>query len=185
MSHTAKGTTVISQLNLPLTIASLPAVVVLQPQPYDLVDESVQVAGIGSGFEGCFSARLRDGTGQEVGSLPIIKGGGTGMWGNFQVHVPLDRPPCSAHGTLEVFEESIQDGSEVIIAVIPIVFGCALIVGYHGFAQHIVAHGETLAQIAEEWYAATALWSCIFDANRHQLADPNGIVPGQVLRIPQ
>lgn len=185
LKHTTKGTTVISQLNAPPSIASLPAVVVLQPQPYDLVDQLVQVAGIGTGFEGCFSARLCDSAGHEVGLLPMIQAGGTGMWGNFQFQIPLHYAPSSIRGTLEVFEESMQDGSEIIITVIPIVFGSALVADYHGFAQHIVTQGETLAQIAQEWYAIASLWPRIFEANRHQIADPNRIVPGQVLRIPQ
>ena len=175
----------ISQFNAFPTIASLPAVVVLQPRPYDLVDQQVQVAGVGTGFEGCFSARLCDSVGHEVGLLPMIQAGGTGMWGNFQFQIPLQQAPSSVYGTLEIFEESMQDGSEIIVTVVPIVFGSTLVEEYHGFAQHIITQGETLAQIAQEWYAVASLWPRIFEANRHQIVDPNRIAPGQVLRIPQ
>jgi nucleoid-associated protein YgaU len=69
--------------------------------------------------------------------------------------------------------------------VIPIVFGRALVDPYTGFALHTVAAGDTLSEIADTFYGDPAKFQIIFAANRDQLSDPDVIVPGQVLRIPQ
>jgi immunoglobulin-like protein involved in spore germination len=37
-----------------------PPITVRQPRPHDLVDDPVGVCGIGTGFEGVISARVRD-----------------------------------------------------------------------------------------------------------------------------
>jgi nucleoid-associated protein YgaU len=86
---------------------------------------------------------------------------------------------------LEVFEVSAEDGSEVGTVVRPIVFGRALKDPYTGFAVHRVARGETLSSIAEQVYGDPAAFRILFEANRDQLTDPDLIVPGQQLRVPQ
>src|SRR6185437_1694497 len=65
---------------------------VRQPQPYDLVDDPVHVAGVGTGFEGTFAARVRDGNGKEL-VRRTIPAGGTGILGNFQIDLPLGGTP--------------------------------------------------------------------------------------------
>lgn len=45
-------------------MAVLKPIVVRQPRPDDLVDEPVKVCGVGAGFEGSFSARVRDADGK-------------------------------------------------------------------------------------------------------------------------
>ncbi len=52
---------------------------------------------------------------------------------------------------------------------------------------HIVAHGETLPQIAAQpdVYGDQALWPLLYRANRDQISDPGHIRPGQILRIPR
>ena len=53
------------------------------------------------------------------------------------------------------------------------------------YAQyHIVANGETLSKIAEQYYGDKMLYPKIFEANRNILKDPNKIQVGQKLRIP-
>lgn len=49
---------------------------------------------------------------------------------------------------------------------------------------YTVAKGDTLSHIAEHFYGKASRWQAIFDANRDQLADPDRIHPGQVLKIP-
>ena len=93
--------------------------------------------------------------------------------------------PARARGTLEVFEVSAEDGSEIHKRVIPIVFGRALVDPFLGFAVHIVEAGDTLSSIADTFYGDPAKFQIIFAANRDQLSDPDVIVPGQALRIPQ
>ena len=53
------------------------------------------------------------------------------------------------------------------------------------YAQvHVVAKGDTLSKIAEQYYGDKTLYTAIFNANRDVLSDPNKIMPGQKLRIP-
>lgn len=166
--------------------AALPPLVVRQPQPHDIVDDPVAICGVGTGFEGVFGARVRDGNGRQLASV-TIRAGGTGMWGNYQASLPLGAVPATAQGTVEVFGFSGRDGSDVGTVRVPIVFGRALIDPYHGFGQHTVARGETLSSIARLYYgvATNVERRRLYEANRHQLSSPDAIYPGQVLRIPQ
>lgn len=157
---------------------------VRQPQPFDLVDDPVEVCGVGTGFEGTFAARVRDGNGTELSQI-TINAGGTGTWANFHATLPLGGVPTTPQGTLEIFEFSAKDGSEVGKTVVPITFGPALISPYHGFAQYTVVAGDTLSAIAQQWYGNAAQWPRIFEANRDQITNPNLIFIGQVLRVPQ
>lgn len=52
------------------------------------------------------------------------------------------------------------------------------------FVNHTVERGESLSKIAKYWTGDANRWKEIFEANRDQLADPNKIDVGQVLRIP-
>ncbi|MGH3090465.1 MAG: Gmad2 immunoglobulin-like domain-containing protein [Rubrobacteraceae bacterium] len=165
-------------------MAGFPPISVRQPRPHDLVDDPVKVCGIGTGFEGVFHARVRDGKGAELKEV-TINAGGTGILGNFQISINIPGAPSTARGTLEVFEVSQNDNSEINKRVVPIVFGKVLIDPYHGFAQHEVESGETLSEIAAQFYGDPQRWRRIFAANRDQIEDPEVIVPGQALRIPQ
>ncbi|MGH8073537.1 MAG: LysM peptidoglycan-binding domain-containing protein, partial [Lysobacter sp.] len=49
---------------------------------------------------------------------------------------------------------------------------------------YTVARGDTLSQIAKQFYGKASEWNTIFQANRDQLDDPDLIQPGQVLKIP-
>jgi len=157
---------------------------VRQPQPFDLVDDPVEVCGVGTGFEGTFAARVRDGNGTALSQI-AINAGGTGTWANFHTTLPLGGVPATPQGTLEVFEFSAKDGSEVGKTVVPITFGPALLTSYRGFAQYTVVAGDTLSAIAQQWYGDAAQWQRIFEANRDQITNPNLIFIGQVLRVPQ
>ena len=69
--------------------------------------------------------------------------------------------------------------------VVPVAFGPALIQPYIGFLQHTVQRGETLSALARRFYDDARQFPRVFEANRHQINDPDLIFPGQVLRIPQ
>jgi nucleoid-associated protein YgaU len=161
-----------------------PTLSIRQPQPFDLVDEPVEVCGVGTGFEATVQARLRDANGTELAHLTFMAGG-TGIWGNFHFTISAGGIASTPQGTLELFEFSAIDGSEVGTVVVPITFGPALLDPYHGFAQHEVVAGDTLSGIAQHWYGDATQWPRIFEANRNQVLDPNLIFPGQVLRVPQ
>src|SRR5215211_2557880 len=162
---------------------AIPPISLRHPRPHDLVDDPVEVAGVGTGFEGTLQARLRNHAGAEIAHRHF-DAGGTGIWGNFFFRIDVPSVPNRPRGTLEIFEFSAEDGSEINKRVIPIVFGRALTDPYTGFAIHTVRAGETLSAIADRWYGDPARFRTIFEANRHQLVDPDVIHPGQDLRIP-
>jgi len=165
-------------------VPAFPPIAVRQPQPYDLVDLPVMVCGVGTGFEGVIGARLRDANGDPLVEVSISVGG-TGTWGNYSASLDPGAVPATPQGTLEVFESSAKDGSDINKVVVPITFGRVLIDPFRGFSQYTVASGDTLSAIAQQWYDSAALWPRIFEANRDQILDPDLIFPGQVLRIPQ
>jgi nucleoid-associated protein YgaU len=164
-------------------VSGFPPITVRQPRPYDIADDPVRVSGVGTGTEGQIAARVRDGHGTQL-ARASVHAGGTGIWGNYDAALPVG-VPATAQGTLEVFEVSPKDGSEQHKVVVPITFGPALLSPYHGFAQYTVVSGDTLSGIADRYYGDANRWPIIFEANRHQLQDPDHIFPGQVLRIPQ
>ena len=164
-------------------MSGFPPIAVRQPRPYDIVDDPVQACGVGTGFEGVFVARVRDGHGTQIAEVSV-HAGGLGVWGNYDVLLPVG-VPSTAQGTLEVFQASPKDGSEQNKVVVPITFGVALLNPYNGFAQYTVVGGDTLSGIAEKYYGNASRWTIIFEANRNQIQDPNRIFAGQVLRIPQ
>src|SRR5687767_8732427 len=161
-----------------------PLISVRHPRPHDIVDDPVEVAGVGTGFEGTLQARLRNAAGDGIAQRHF-DAGGTGIWRNFFCRIDVPGVPSRPRGTLEVYESSAEDGSEINKRVIPIVFGRALVDPFHGFAIHTVESGDTLSAIADSFYGDSAKFRIIFAANRNQLDDPDVIVPGQDLRIPQ
>jgi nucleoid-associated protein YgaU len=161
-----------------------PPISVRQPLPFDLVDDPVEVCGVGTGFEGVFAARVRDGNGAQIVQVSI-HAGGTGVWANFHTTLALGGPPSTPQGTLEVFESSAKDGSDINKFVVPITFGTALVSPFNGFTQDTVQPGDTLSKLAQKWYSDANLWTRLYEANRDQIVNPNLIFPGQVLRIPQ
>jgi nucleoid-associated protein YgaU len=163
---------------------AIPLISLRHPRAHDIVDDPVEVAGVGTGFEGTLQARVRDSSGNELAQRSF-EAGGTGIWGNFFFRIDVPGVPDRPRGSLEVFEFSAKDGSEINKRVIPIVFGRALVDPFTGFTTHTVAPGDTLAKIANTFYGDPGKFRIIFAANRDQLDDPDVIVPGQVLRIPQ
>ena len=164
-------------------MSGFPPIAVRQPRPFDIVDDPVRVCGIGTGFEGQFTARVRDGHGTQIARV-AVHAGGTGIWGNYDVTLPVG-VPSTAQGSLEVFEVSQEDGSELHKVVVPVTFGPALLNPYHGFTEYTVVSGDTLSGIAGKLYNDASRWPVIFEANRYQIQDPDRIFEGQVLRIPQ
>jgi LysM repeat protein len=49
---------------------------------------------------------------------------------------------------------------------------------------YTVRSGDTLSEIAQRFYGATADWTWIYDDNRSVIQDPNDIYAGEVLKIP-
>jgi hypothetical protein len=163
---------------------AIPLISLRHPRAHDIVDDPVEVAGVGTGFEGTLQARVRDSSGNELAQRSF-EAGGTGIWGNFFFRIDVPGIPSRPRGSLEVFEFSANDGSEINKQVVRLVFGRALVDPYHGFAVHTVQAGDTLSAIADQFYGDRARFTTIFEANRNVLDDPDVIFPGQELRIPQ
>jgi LysM repeat protein len=49
---------------------------------------------------------------------------------------------------------------------------------------HIVLKGQTLSSISQKYYGSTGKWQKIFDYNRNIIKDPNKLIPGTKLIIP-
>ncbi|WP_167343567.1 LysM peptidoglycan-binding domain-containing protein [Streptomyces albus] len=69
------------------------------------------------------------------------------------------------------------------MVTVPVIYGPLIVPGYIGYREHAVVRGETLSAIALAHYGDSRLYRRVLRANP-QLADPDVIVPGQVLRIP-
>ena len=50
---------------------------------------------------------------------------------------------------------------------------------------HIVQKGDTLSSISAKYYGSARQWRKILAANRDNLPDPNRLIPGTKLIIPQ
>jgi nucleoid-associated protein YgaU len=49
---------------------------------------------------------------------------------------------------------------------------------------HIVLKGQTLTQISQKYYDSAGNWKKILNANRDKIKDPNKLIPGTKLIIP-
>lgn len=163
---------------------SFPPISIRQPQPHDIVDDPIEICGVGTGFEAVLNVRVRDGNGAILFNDTFMAGG-TGTWANFHLTVALPGVPPTPNGSVILFEESAENGQPIHVVSVPVVFGRALIDPYIGFAQYQVVAGDTLSGIAQQFYGNGALATRIFEANRDQLTNPNVIHVGQILRVPQ
>lgn len=151
-----------------------------QPQPFDLVGERILIAGNATAFEGTLSIRVTEGH-DEYASFTTV-----GSLGLRQFQGFIDIPLTNAFQLNRLFLTLADDtGNENGPSVnIPILFGPRILPGYRGWQPYTVQPGDTLTAIAQAQYGAPT-FQPIFEANQHILADPNLIVPGQVLRIPR
>ena len=162
-------------------MSGFPPITVRQPRPSTSSMIRSGLVALARGSRAVFTARVRDGHGAQIAEVPV-NAGGTGVWGNYDVTLRVG-VPSTAQGTLEVFEFSPKgDGSELNKVVVPITFGPALLNPYNGFAQYTVVGGDTLSGIAKKFYDDASRWPRIFEANRHQIQDPDRIFAGQILR---
>ena len=96
-----------------------PLISVRHPRAHDIVDDPVEVAGVGTGFEGTLQARLRNAAGDEIAQRHF-DAGGTGIWGNFFFRIDVPGVPGRPRGTLEVYELSAKDGSILNLTEYPV-----------------------------------------------------------------
>ena len=168
-----------------------PAISVQQPQPFDIVGSQVHIGGLGTGFEATMRARVRDGTGHEIVSTVFMAGGGGGEIGQYHIVLELPGTPSTPNGFIEVFEDNAANPegplgavAEINKVVVPVVFGTHLVDAFVGFRTRVVVDGDTLWKIADDEYGSGSRWPAIFEANRHQIGDPDLIHSGLGLRVP-
>jgi hypothetical protein len=91
---------------------------VMEPLPYTQVDERVRIRGRARVFEAMFRARVEDAAGTLV-ERPVQASEGAPGWGEFDVELPLGRPP-RGELRLVLYEPSAKDGSPIHVLTVPL-----------------------------------------------------------------
>lgn len=151
------------------------------PQPNDIVTNPVEVCGVGTGRHGEITMQLLDDEETEL-FHDFFRVGGVGIWRDFCVTLPLSSIPETAQGELVVSTGTGPDGGPD--AIIPVVFGEAIMDDYDGFRAHTVRDGETLYSIAQEYYENPNNYQRIIDANPQRIDNVDELEVGQTLRVP-
>jgi nucleoid-associated protein YgaU len=158
---------------------------VQQPQPYDIVGDTVLVAGVAGGaFEASFAYEVGDGHDEVSGSFLA----GDGVGGHAQFQVQVDTSGASFHhslGFVRVFHTSAKDGSVLDEVIVPVVIGSEIIPGYTVYDEYVVQAGDTLWGIAAARLGSGSAYPKLVAANPHTITDPNVIHVGDVVRIPR
>ncbi|QDC08944.1 LysM peptidoglycan-binding domain-containing protein [Oceanicola sp. D3] len=157
-----------------------PTLDIQQPQPFDLVGQTILIAGNAAAFEGTLTISVTEGHDEYAGFTTV------GSLGLRQFQGEIEIPASNSFQLNRLFVTLADDtGNENGPSVtIPVLFGPRILPGYRGWQPYTVQPGDTLSSIAQAQYG-TADFAPIFEANQHVLANPNLIFPGQVLRIPR
>lgn len=158
---------------------------VQQPRPYDLVADTIQIAGTAGGaFEANYEYEITEGHDHVSGHF--MAGDGVGGHGQFQVAVETSGAGFTLpSATLHVFHSSARDGSRLDEIVVPIVLGSQIVPGYTVYDEYVVQSGDTLWAIADRAFGDGAQYPRLVAANPHTITDPDHIDVGQVVRIPR
>lgn len=97
----------------------LPTIFVNRPAWGGVLANPATIGGFANTFEATFQVRLLDGGGRTLAQGPVMATCGTGCWGTFEVSVPY-AVPRAGWGSLQVFEFSAADGSEVHLTEYPV-----------------------------------------------------------------
>ncbi len=151
-----------------------------QPRPFDLVGDTILIAGNATAFEGTLTIHVSEGH-DEYSSFTQV-----GSLGLRQFQGSIEIPATNSFQLNRLFLTLADDtGNENGPSVtIPVLFGPRILSGYRGWQPYTVQPGDTLSSIAQSQYG-NGNFQPIFEANQHVLASPNLIFPGQVLRIPR
>jgi germination protein M len=98
----------------------LPPIVVDAPTPGAEVHSPIRISGTADVFEATVSIRIRDAEGKRIARAFTTATCGTGCRGAYstKVQFSVDEPE---QGTIEVFEQSMEDGSDLFAVTIPVV----------------------------------------------------------------
>ncbi|MGI8686774.1 MAG: Gmad2 immunoglobulin-like domain-containing protein, partial [Acidimicrobiales bacterium] len=106
-----------------------------QPRAFDLVDNTILVGGVGTGFEANLNYRVHEGHDEVTGFF--MTGGGTGEHAQYQLQVDVSGAAFTLDRLfVEVFEVSAEDGSEIHKVIVPVVLGPRIVPGYYGYREH-------------------------------------------------
>ena len=153
-----------------------------QPQPFDLVGDELLIAGVGHGFEGTLLWRVGEGHDERSG---IIAAGSLGAFRQFQSMADVSGAAFKLSRLfVEVFEESPATGEEIDRVIIPVLYGPLIVPDFIGYREHEVVAGDTLSEIADDFYGNPSLYPRIVEANPLTITNPDLIFVGQVFRIP-
>ena len=96
-----------------------PAILLESPLPGDRLTSPLEISGTADTFEATFQVRLLGPTGTKLYEHFVMATSGTGTRGTFRQSISFT---ASAHGagTLEVYEVSAKDGSEIHSVKIPV-----------------------------------------------------------------
>jgi nucleoid-associated protein YgaU len=155
-----------------------------QPQPFDIVGETILIAGNAVGFESHLSIYVSDGhfevqANASAGSTSIRQ---------FQasVTIPADIDFQLDRLHITVADDSAGgDGAPIPSVIVPVIYGPKVLPGYAGYWNHLVMAGDTLSGLANQYYGDSTAWQPIYRANQQVIADPDIIIVGQNLRIPR
>lgn len=156
-----------------------------QPQPYDLVGETILVSGNASAFEGQANITVGEGH-DEYSALASV-----GSLSTRQFQTSITIPSGHAFRLNRLFVRLIDEGgagdeAEAPSMTVPVLFGPMILPGYTGYWEHTVISGENLSAIARHYYEGdVSKWKVIQQANQHSVPDANIIHVGQILRIPR
>jgi len=96
---------------------------IFSPKTGDTIELPLKVLGEVRVFENQFNIRLKDGKGKVlVEETAIAENGDAGQFNLFEKEVNYPQPSTS-EGTIEVFDYSAKDGTEIDKVIIPIKFG--------------------------------------------------------------
>ncbi len=155
-----------------------------QPQPYDIVSNNVQIAGIAGGaFEASYDYVITEGHDEVTGHF--MAGDGIGGHGQFQISVDVSGASFThVVAYVEAFHTSPKDGSRRDQVVVPVILGNRLVPGYTSYVEHTVRSGETLWAISRQHYGDGNLYHRLVAANP-SITNPNAIRVGDRIRVPR
>ncbi|MDY8110988.1 LysM peptidoglycan-binding domain-containing protein [Fulvimarina sp. 2208YS6-2-32] len=155
----------------------------LQPKPFDLVSDTILLAGNAVAFEGTLSISVTEGH-DEITSFTMV--GGTSIQ-QFQgrIEIPTDAAFQLNRLFVTVSDDTAGGGeSPPPMVTVPVFYGPGILPDYLGYREYDVRRGDTLAALAQRFYGDGGQFGVIQAANAHIIEDPNRIFPGQLLRIP-
>jgi hypothetical protein len=97
-----------------------PSITITSPTANQTITNPILIKGQSNTFEGYVSIRIKDSNGKVLANDQAH--GGSGQLGAFSKSVTYSAPSAK-NGTIEVFENSAKDGSEINKVTVPVIFG--------------------------------------------------------------